>query len=178
MKVQELIMNIHNKEFNLERGLQVKKYLPIEVKKTIASGILYESVTEDGGAIKIDSVQKYLSYVKYMITMHTNLEYSDADYDVICSTEYKDTNLLNAIIECFGEDAKECSRILNLVMDDYMQERSLEFSVSKFLNGLNDTINNIADKINKKVDNFDFNTIVPEDMDFNKLQTFLNQYIK
>ena len=42
MKVQELLANIKNKDFNLERGLQVKKYLPIELKKTIAQSIIYD----------------------------------------------------------------------------------------------------------------------------------------
>ena len=73
MKVQELLMNIHNKEFNLERGLQVKKYLPMEAKKTIAQGIIYECTREENGIIFVDSVQRYMSYVKYMLNMHTNL---------------------------------------------------------------------------------------------------------
>lgn len=77
MTVKELLMNIHNKDFNLERGLQVKKYLPIEAKKTIAQGIIYDCTNEEDGVIKVDSVQKYLSYVKYMITMHTNFAYTD-----------------------------------------------------------------------------------------------------
>ena len=76
MTVNELLMNIKNKEFSLERGLQVKKYLPMEVKKTIAQGIIYDCTNEADGVIKVDSVQRYLSYVKYMITMHTNLEYT------------------------------------------------------------------------------------------------------
>ena len=174
MKVQELLMNIHNKEFNLERGLQVKKYLPIEVKKTVAQSIIYESVNQDGGAIKIDSVQRYMAYVRYMITMHTNLEYTDDDYDVLCSTEYCDMTLLGAIIECFGDDAKECSRILDLITDDYMQENSMEFVVAKFLNGLTNSINGIVEKIG----GMNLDTTIPDNIDMDKLRTFLDNYIK
>ena len=36
MKVNELLMNIKNKDFKLERGLQIKTYLPMEAKKAIA----------------------------------------------------------------------------------------------------------------------------------------------
>ena len=125
MKIQELLMAIHCKDFNMEKEIQVKKYLPIEEKKLIAKGIIYECTEEVNGVIKVDSVQQYLSYVKYMILRHTNLEYTPEDYDILCSN-----NLLNDLMECFGEDAQECSRILNLMMDDYMQESTIEFTVT------------------------------------------------
>ena len=174
MKINELLTNIKNKEFNLERGLQVKKYLPMEVKKTIAKGIIYDCTEVEDGVIKVDSVQRYLSYVKYMITMHTNLEYTDDDYDKLCSTEYGETTLLNAVVQCFDTDAKECSRILNFMMDDYLQESSMEFSIARFLNNLNNTINNLSDKIS----NTFADVTIPEDLDMEKLSGFLNNYIK
>lgn len=174
MKVQELLMNITNKEFKLERGLEVKKYLPIEVKKSIAQAIVYECTENENGAIKVNSVQRYLSYVRCMITTHTNLEYTDEDYDALCSTEYGETNLLNAIMDCFAVDAKECSRILNLMMDDIMQEMSIEFTVAKFLNGLNESVGGLA----KKFGDFDMSTIIPDNVDMNKLGSFLQDYIR
>ena len=174
MKAQELLMNITNKEFKLERGLEVKKYLPIEVKKSIAQAIVYECTENENGAIKVNSVQRYLSYVRYMITTHTNLEYTDEDYDALCSTEYGETNLLNAIMDCFAVDAKECSRILNLMMDDIMQEMSIEFTVAKFLNGLNESVGGLA----KKFGDFDMSTIIPDNVDMNKLGNFLQDYIR
>ena len=176
MKIQELLVNIKNKDFNLERGLQVKKYLPIEVKKTIAQGVIYECTSNDNGAIKVDSVQRYMSYVKYMITTHTNLEYTDNDYDALCSTEYNEVNLLNAIMDCFGEDAKECSRILNLMMDDYMQEMTIEFNIAKFLNSLDTSSASLVNGISKKIDKFDVDSF--KDIDINNLNTFLQNYIK
>ena len=169
MKVQELLMNIKNKEFKLDKGLEVKKYLPIEVKKTIAQSIIYDCTDDVDGAIKVDSVQKYMSYVRYMIITHTNLEYTDEDYDALCSTEYNEMTLLNAIIDCFGDDAKECTRILNLMVDDYMQEMTIEFSIAKFLNGLNVVIGGFADKIN----GFDLGSMIPDNVDMNKLGDFL-----
>lgn len=174
MKVQELLMNIKNKEFKLSNGLEVKTYLPIEVKKTIAQGIIFECTDDEQGAIKVDSVQRYMSYVKYMITSHTNLDYTDEDYDVLCSTEYGDTNLLNAILECFGDDAKECNRILNLMMDDYMQEISVEFAVAKFLNSLSVSINGLANKFG----DFDLQSMIPENIDMDTLSAFVQNYIK
>lgn len=178
MKMQELLMNIHNKDFNLERGLQVKNYLPIEVKKTIAQGIIYDCTTEEDGVVKVDSVQRYLSYVRYMITTHTNLEYTDEDYDTLCSTEYDETILLNAIMDCFGTDAKECSRILDLMTDDYMQEFTIESTVAKFLSRLGDSIGGFVDNIKEQISNFDLTSIIPDDVDKGLLSEFLNEYVK
>lgn len=174
MKVQELLMNIKNKEFKLETGLEVKKYLPIEVKKTIAKGIIYDCTNDNEGATMIDSVERYMSYVRYMITMHTNLEYTDEDYDALCSTQYDDTTLLNAIMDCFGDDAKECTRILNLVTDDFMQTMSIEFNVAKLLNTLSGSLNGLVEKIG----NIDLASMLPENVDMKKLGKFLDKYVK
>lgn len=178
MKVKELLMNIHNKDFKLERGLQVKKYLPIEVKKTIAQGIIYDCTSEEDGVVNVDSVERYLSYVKYMITMHTNLEYTDEDYDVLCSTEYGETTLLNAVVSTFQSDANECNRILGLMMDDYLDNNSVEnkivVAVHQFLSGLS----NIANALEKKVSDVSVDNILPNDFDMNKLSDFLKDYKK
>lgn len=173
MKIQELLMAIHCKDFNMEKEIQVKKYLPIEEKKLIAKGIIYECTEEVNGVIKVDSVQQYLSYVKYMILRHTNLEYTPEDYDILCSN-----NLLNDIMECFGEDAQECSRILNLMMDDYMQESTIEFTVAKFLDNLSGIVEGLAEKLNFQVENMNLSSVISKDMDANKLANFLNTYVK
>lgn len=178
MKINELLMSIHRKDFNIEKELRVKKYLPIEEKKLIAKGIMYESIEEVDGIVKIDSVQRYLSYVKYMLLHHTNLEYTQNDYDALCSTEYNGMTLLNAIMKCFSEDATECSRILNLVADDYNQEKSIENEVSKFLYNLSNVLTNLVGAVSSKVDNFDFEDILPKDFDAEKMSKFFQQYVK
>lgn len=172
--MQELLMNIKNKEFKLERGLEVKKYLPIEVKKTIAQSIIYDCTNDEDGAIKIDSVQRYMSYVRHMIVTHTNLEYTDENYDALCSTEYGETNLLNAIMDCFGDDAKECTRILNLMTDDLIHENSIEFSVGRFLNNLNSSLSLLTDGLANKIDKFDLNNIATNGVDINSLGNILS----
>lgn len=174
MKINELLMNIKNKEFKLESGLQIKKYLPIEVKKTVAQAIIYDCTEEEFGVIKVDSVEQYMSYVRHMIISHTNLEYTDEDYDTLCSTEYGEITLLNAIMNCFGEDAKECTRVLNLMMDDHMQEMTIEFAIAKFLSGLNKSIDSLV----KKFGDVDLQSVVPDSVDMNKLSTFLQDYMK
>lgn len=170
MKINELLMSIHRKDFDMEKELQVKKYLPMEEKKLIAKGIIYECTERVDGVIKADSVQQYLSYVKYMILHHTNLEYTPEDYDKLCSTEYQDKTLLNAIMDCFAPDAKECTRILNLMTADYMQQNSMEFIVGKFLN-------NIGELLESKLNEFNINDFIPNDVDKDKLVKFLNDYM-
>ena len=173
MKMNDLLMSIHNKDFDLEKRLEVKKYLPMEAKKVIAQAIIYDCTSEEFGVVKVDSVERYMSYVRHMITTHTNLEYVDEDYDKLCSTEYDDTTLLNAIMECFADDAKECTRILNLMMDDLMQEMTIEFTIARFLNKLDSVIGSLSDKIG----NVDLKSMLPEDVDMNKLSMFLENYI-
>lgn len=174
MKVQKLLMDIRNKEFKLGRELQVKRYLPIEVKKTIAQSIIYECTEENNGVVQVDSVARYMAYVRHMITAHTNLEYSDEDYDVLCSTEYGSTTLLNAIIGFFEEDAQECSRILDLMTDDYMQQYTIDYTVARFLSNLNASLTVLTNNINKKMEELN----ILNDVDINKLNGFLNTYNK
>ena len=173
MKVQELLMSIHNKEFDLEKRLEVKKYLPIEMKKTIAEAIIYESINEYNGAIQVDSLKRYLSYVKYMIVYHTNLEYSDEHYDALCSTEYGNSTLLNEIVTLFKGDANECTRILDLMMDDYLENHSAStqviVAVNQFLGGLNDIIKSFEGKISS----LNLQDMIPEGVDVNLLFDFL-----
>lgn len=174
MKVQELLENIKKENFNLAEALQVKKYLPIDVKRTIAQGIIFECVGEEFGVIKVDSVQKYMAYVRYMITTHTNLEYIDDDYDVVCSTECADGTLLDAIFDCFGRDADEFEMILDIMIEDYMQDFSIESTIARFVNEFGATIKGFADKIN----GLDIEKFIPKGFDVNKLNSFLNKYIK
>lgn len=178
MKIEQLLVNIKNSNFNMEKELQVKKYLSMEEKKLIAQGIIYECTSNTDGFIKVDSVQQYLSYIKFMIKRHTNLEYAYEDYDVLCSTEYKGTTLLNAIMDSFGSDAQECSRILNFMLSDYLQENSIESTVGKFVNNLNMTIGNLAEKLESKVDELNVESILPAGVDVNNINKFLNTYIK
>jgi hypothetical protein len=174
MKINELLMNIRNKSFKLKTGLQIKTYLPIKEKQALAQLIINECTEEVDGVIQLDSMQQYLSYVKYMILLHTNLEYSDEDYDKLCSTEYMETSLLNAIMSHFGPDAEECSRILNLMLDDYMRQNSIECAIGRFLNGLNNTANNLATSLS----NFDASSIIPKDFDIENFNQMLNKYVK
>lgn len=169
MKIEKLLVDINRTNFDIEQELHVKKYLPMETKKVIAQGVMYECTNNENGVTKIDSIQRYMSYVKYMITMHTNLEYTDKDYDTLCSTMYEGKTLLNAIMDSFEADAKECLRILNLMSDDVSYNNSIEIKIGEFLYNLNNILNSATSQLQDKINDIN---IDPLSMD--KLKQFLN----
>lgn len=171
MTIKQLLENVNNKDFNMELELNVQKYLPIEQKKLIANGIIYECTENVDGFIKVDSVQQYLSYVKFMIQYHTNLEYTHEDFDVLCSVEYRDTDLMTAIFDAFRKDADQCSEILTLMINDYVQDNSMEFIASRFLHQIAEILSNQLNQLN-------IEAMLPSDFDANKLAKFLNTYVK
>lgn len=164
MRVNDLINKMNTEGFNLAETIEAKTYLPIVLKKVIAQEIVYDCTSEDNGVIKVDSFERYMSYVRHMITEHTNLEYTDDDYDTICSTEYNGDSLLGAIIGCFGEDAKECSRVLEMVMGDYMQDTTLESILAKTLYNLETKLGSFIEKMADNTKN-----MIPEGMDIEGL---------
>ena len=171
MKINELLANISNKNFDLAKELQVKTYTPIEAKKLIAKGIIYECTENVNGFIKVDSVQKHLSYVKFMIKYHTNLEYTSEDYDMLCSTMYGDNDLMSKIFDTFRKDADSCNEILKLMINDYLQDNSITMIVNNFLHDVIDILSN-------KLDEVDLSSLSKENVDTDKLMKFINTYMK
>lgn len=168
MRVNDLINKMNAEGFNLAETIEAKTYLPIVLKKVIAQEIVYDCTSEDNGVIKVDSFERYMSYVRHMITEHTNLEYTDEDYDILCSTEYNGQSLLNAIMSCFGEDAKECSRVLEMVMGDYMQDTTLESILAKTLYNLETKLGSFVEKMADNTKN-----MIPEGMDIEGLSKLI-----
>ena len=97
---------------------------------------------------------------------------------MLCSTAYHDSTLLNAIMKCFESDATECSRILNLVTDDFVKEHSIENVVAQFLHNLNNSLETITATLGDKINSFDIKTLLPQDFDGGKMNNFLQQYVK
>lgn len=178
MRTSEFIEKITNTTCDIYDVLEVKPYVPIEVKRAIAQEIVYESTINENGYIKMDSFERYMSYVNHMILAHTNLEYTDDDYDILCCTPYGETSLLNAIMSCFGEDAKECSRILDMITDDTLQESTIECTVAKFINDITNRISDITDVLKSKTEGVNLKEMIPESIDMDKLGEFLQKQNK
>ena len=75
MKIEEFVEKITNNRFmEIEKVLDIKKYLPIQEKKEIAQLIIDECTQISNGLIKLDSIQQYMSYTKHMILSQNILE--------------------------------------------------------------------------------------------------------
>lgn len=173
IKITDLINNIDASKNNLAELIDVNYYIPIEVKKAIAQEIVYESTFEEYGIPKVDSFERYMSFVRHMVREHTNLDYTDEDYDALCSTAYGDCSLLDAIMSLFGADAKECSRILDMVTGDKMQDAALETVLAKTLNELGGKFEKIGSMLTQKADD-----MMPDGVNMNMLSDFLKNYTK
>ena len=63
-------------------------------------------------------------------------------------------------------------------LSDYLRENSLEFSIASFVSNLNEKLSNLAERINGKIDGFDFVNLLPENVDMDKINQFLDKYVK
>lgn len=172
MRVNEFIDMINaGKVENIDNVLDTKKYIPVQVKYATAQAIMYDCTEEVNGAIKMNTFHRYMSFIKHMINIHTNLEYTDEDYDVMCSTNYNGVSLMDAVMNTFTDDGKECSNILEMVSNDIMYDNSIEMSVAKALNNIDikirDVLKNTFDGLKKDI---------PDNVDMNELSKMLEIY--
>jgi hypothetical protein len=82
---------------------------------------------------------------------------------------YGEKTLLNAIMDCFEADAKECSRILNLMSDDISYNNSIEIKIGEFLYNLSNSLNTVTSQLQNKIDDIGFDV-----SNVDKLKEFLN----
>lgn len=175
MNVKTLIEKINTEStIDFIKLLEIKTYLPISLKKLIAQEIVYDCIYDDNGILRIDSFENYMSYVRHVITNYTNLEYTDEDYDILASTTYSNTPLINVIMSYFENDLEEFSRILDMIRQDKLQESTLEYILSRLIHDMSGKINNITNIVADKFSNENIQSMIPDDIDLKKLGEFLN----
>ena len=155
MKVNELVeMYKRNARIDIAKQLEVKQYVGIESKRTMAKLVLENCTYMVDGEIHIDSIERYLLFTIATIALHTNLEFYDEDetysvvddYDALC-----ETGLLVKIIDTFKDDYVSCQEILNMITADRMQDNvTIEKKIYNVLDTIQATIvDAINDIINK-----------------------------
>lgn len=159
MTIREFIeMYEKNPRIDLEKQLEVKKYIGIEQKRLMSKLILDNCTYVVNDEVRIDSVERYLLFIIVVISMHTNLEFTYdengdianaiGDYDMLC-----EAGLIVKIIELFKDDYASCQEILNMMTADKFQNSvTIEQKIGKFLDGLKTILenatNNLVDKVN------------------------------
>ena len=171
MTVQELVERINDDNFDLNEALEIKQYIPLDAKKMLAYNTLYESIDDNG---QTDSIQKRIVSYRNIILTHTNLEYTDEDYDILHEVQFQNQTLFDVIMAAIKNDAAECFVVIDLVFEDYIRNNNIQ-SVIKEL------INNIADRLKPMIDNIskmDLEALLPNDIDKQQLSKFLNEYVR
>ena len=158
MKVMEFVeMYKKNSRIDIEKCLEVKKYISIVQKRQIAELVLSNCTSIVDGAVRVDSVERYLLFTIAVISMHTNLEFvstEDEDYDAINDYDILcESDLLVKIIDTFKDDYASCQEILNMMTADMVQSSvTIEQKIGKFLDGVQEILdkatNSLVEKIN------------------------------
>jgi hypothetical protein len=85
-------------------------------------------------------------------------------------------SLIDAIIVCFEDDAVKLSNILDMMLDDYLKENSMEFAIIKALNKTVKSVESVTENINSKIGNFDVKSLISDNLDIGQVMSFLETY--
>ena len=161
----------------LKKELEIKDYVPLIEKQSIAQIVLETCAHMNNGVIAIDSIQKYIIFTITVLSDYTNLEFDGAndleDYDVLCSHQIGESTLLDEIIKTFEKEYVRCNYILNIITADLMAENNIEKQVGKFLSGISEKINDLGDSLINKLGDFNMDL---NQLDIDKLSNIISKF--
>jgi hypothetical protein len=186
MKVQELVEFVCNTKNKMLKGdqlqqlitktIEVKKYLSIKEKRALVEEIINNCILYEDGVYKFDEIDKYIAFTMKTIGTYTNIELStniEDDYDVLC-----EAGLLNVIIESFGGEYDNVNLLLQMRTDYILSGNNIEAQFGKFLAGILEKVDVLADTLSNKIDDFDLKNLPIDIKDIGKLMEFVNSYKK
>lgn len=158
MKINEFIeMYNNNPRINIEKELDVQKYVSILAKRQMAELILDNCTSIVDGEVHIDSVDRYILFTITVVGLHTNLEFADDDddeysaiddYDALC-----ESGLLVKIIDTFKDDYVACQEVLNMMTADRLQDNmTIEKKIYQFVDAIENILSNATDTLVEKLD--------------------------
>ena len=171
MTVQELLVNIKNKEFNLKKELKAKKYLPIKDKRKLAVGVIAACTDDLDDFISVDRFKLNIYFDMKVLATYTNLEVAaDFDgmieeYDALC-----EKGILKKIIALFIDDYAAVYKILEDELESLLVQNSIDAQVVKIANKINKAIDGIGDALGA----IDLNDILPDGLNVDNLTNMLN----
>lgn len=166
MTVQELMNKISNKTFNLEKSLEVKKYIPIMDKKRFVTDVVAACTDNIDDFITVDKFKMNIYFDMRALGVYTNLEIADdfddmiAQYDVLCEKE-----ILSQIIALFEMDYCVMHTVLENVLDELLVQNSIDMQVVKIANKISHIIDSATDSLNE----LNLSSILPDGMNINGL---------
>lgn len=186
MKIRELVEFANNNKNKMLKGeqlqqliaktIEVKKYIGIKEKRTLIDDIINDCILYEDGVYKFDDIDKYIAFTMKTIAAYTNLELSDDmenDYDELC--EFK---LLNVVIETFSGEYENINLLLQMKCDYILSGNAIEAQFGKFLTGILDKVDILANALSNKIDDLDFNNLPVSMDDLGKLMEFVNSQKK
>lgn len=166
MKIMEFIEAVKKNPTqanNVCKKIVKTKYIPILEKRQLAELVYANSIGEENGLVKVDSLSKYLIFTLLMLTRYTELEFSVdengsateeaiMEYDLLC-----ENGLINKIIAEFEEDYARANEVMNYVFQDNLSvNNTVEAVVGKTANGVLGILDNFANTLANKVEEMDF----------------------
>lgn len=153
------------------------RYVPVLEKRQLAELVYKNSIGEENGLVKVDSLTKYLVFTMLMLTRYTELEFSVdengsateeaiKEYDALCEND-----LINKIIAEFEEDYARANEIMNYVFQDNLAvNNTVEAVVGKTANHLLEIVDGFANILSNKVEDMNFDLA---DLDVGKLENIM-----
>lgn len=177
MKIYELVeMYKKNPRINLEKELEVQKYVSIAYKREMANLILDNCTSIIDGEVHIDSIERYILFTITVIGLHTNLEFVNEeddnysvidDYDLLC-----ESGLLTKVIDTFKDDYAACQEILNMMTADRLQDNmTFEKKIYQFMDTIQDIL---SEATNDLIDKLDIDALNGLQLDQDKLMQLYN----
>lgn len=186
MTIREFIDFINNPKNKMLKGeqlqqiiaktLEVKSYLSIKDKKNLIDDIINNCILFDEGTFKFNEIDKYITFTMMTIAVYTNLKLSfdmEDDYDMLCEAK-----LLNAVIDTFAGEYENVKLLLQMKCDYILSGNSIEAQCGKFLNAIIEKVDDFANVLSGKIENFDISKLPIGAEDLNKLMEFVNSQKK
>ena len=125
MVIREFV-NLYNegKIEDLAKALEIKSYISFNKKKEMCTSVLNacNEIDEQTGIVKINSIDRKMTFEIAAISMYTNLEFSsDEDIEIDSIQEYdmlRKYGLLKPLLDLFEAEYNDCLEMLETMQAD------------------------------------------------------------
>ena len=162
MTIKEFITSYNEGKIkNLKETLEVKDYIPFAEKYEICASVLdaCNDIDKKTGIVKIDSINRQITFIITMISAYTNLEFSlDENAEITSIDEYdmlEQNNLITPIVNLLDKEYAKCEEMLNTMQNDLLANNNTFHNLAgNMAKQLLDIIEPLGDIIKEKVSSF------------------------